>query len=285
MGTGHAGSISLRSHRTRRHRDRAVRPTSGARWRRPWASWARRCISPAGIGRAASGSPPSSAAPASTPAGVGCDVTDEAEVEGLVGRVAAERDRLDIMVCNAGGAFTTTYLPDASIDELRRRALDLNVTGTYACAQAAARVMIPGGGGRIITLGSIHGTLGADKRLYAGLDYQRSGPPYQAAKGAVVNLTRALATELAEQRHHGQLPVARPDPVARNGPRLRRALPPHESPRPDRRARRPEGRRSRSSRPTPAPGSRVTTSWSTAGGASGRVSRQAPQAGHRPKAV
>jgi len=30
---------------------------------------------------------------------------------------------------------------------------------------------------------SIRGTLGADKRLYAGLDYQRSGPPYQAAKG------------------------------------------------------------------------------------------------------
>ena len=58
--------------------------------------------------------------------------------------------------------------------------------------------MIPRRRGRIITLGSIHGTLGADNRLYAGLDYQRSGPPYQAAKGAVVNLTRALATELAQ---------------------------------------------------------------------------------------
>jgi gluconate 5-dehydrogenase len=128
-------------------------------------------------------------------AGLGCDVTVEAEVDRLVERVAAERGRLDVMLCNAGGAFTTTYLPDASIDELRR-ALELNVTGTYLCAQAAARVMIPRRRGRIITLGSIHGTLGADNRLYAGLDYQRSGPPYQAAKGAVVNLTRALATEL-----------------------------------------------------------------------------------------
>jgi gluconate 5-dehydrogenase len=126
---------------------------------------------------------------------LGCDITVETDVDGLVRRVTAERGRLDVMVCNAGGAFTTTYLPDASLDELRRT-LELNVTGTYACAQAAARAMIPRRQGRIITLGSIHGTLGADNRLYAGLDYQRSGPPYQAAKGAVVNLTRALATEL-----------------------------------------------------------------------------------------
>ena len=129
--------------------------------------------------------------------GLGSDVTVETEVNALVDRVMADRARLDVMVCNAGGAFTTTYLPDASVDELRRT-LELNVTGTYLSAQAAARVMIPRRRGRIITLGSIHGALGADKRLYAGLDYRRSGPPYQAAKGAVVNLTRGLATELAD---------------------------------------------------------------------------------------
>ena len=49
-----------------------------------------------------------------------CDVTREAELDALVARVMADCGRLDVMVCNAGGAFTTTYLPDASIDELRR---------------------------------------------------------------------------------------------------------------------------------------------------------------------
>ena len=72
--------------------------------------------------------------------------------------------------------------------------------------------------GRIVTVGSIHGTLGADKRLYAGLEYHRSGPPYQAAKGAIVNLTRGLATELAEHGitvnclSPGQIPAPGTDP-------------------------------------------------------------------------
>src|SRR5262249_20472576 len=104
--------------------------------------------------------------------------------------------------------------PDASIGELRR-ALDLNVTGTYVSAQAAARAMIPRRQGRIITLGSIHGSLGADNRLYAGLDYQRSGPPYQAAKGAVLNPTPGLGPPAATANclAPGRLPQPGTDPT------------------------------------------------------------------------
>lgn len=129
--------------------------------------------------------------------GLGCDATDEDEVNALVDDVISAHGRLDIMVCNAGGSATTSYIPNASVDEFTRT-WEFNVKSTYICAQAAARVMIPRRYGTIITLGSIHGFLTADKRFYDGLDFQRSGPPYQAAKGGVVQLTRALAAELGE---------------------------------------------------------------------------------------
>ena len=137
-----------------------------------------------------------------------CDVTDEESVDSLVRETVSEHGRLDVMVCNAGGAQTTTYIPNASIDEFQA-SWESNVKSTYMCAQAAARQMQhqpqlhPAGDsgcrGKIITVGSIHGVLSGDKRLYDGLEgFKRSGPPYQAAKGAVVNLTRALACELGD---------------------------------------------------------------------------------------
>ena len=149
--------------------------------------------------------------------GLGCDVTDETQVNALVDEVVRMHGRLDIMVCNAGGATTTSYIPNASIDEFTST-WEMNVKSTYMCAQAAARMMIPQRSGTIITLGSIHGFLSADKRLYEGLDFNRSGPPYQAAKGGIVNLTRALAVELGEHGitvnciSPGQIPKSTTDP-------------------------------------------------------------------------
>ncbi|MYE88594.1 SDR family oxidoreductase [Candidatus Poribacteria bacterium] len=149
--------------------------------------------------------------------GLGCDVTDESQVNTLVDEVVEMHGRLDIMVCNAGGATTASYIPNASIDEFTQT-WEMNVKSTYMCAQAAARVMIPQRSGTIITLGSIHGFLSADKRLYEGLDFNRSGPPYQAAKGGIVNLTRALAVELGEHNitvnciSPGQIPKSTTDP-------------------------------------------------------------------------
>ena len=137
-----------------------------------------------------------------------CDVTDEKSVDALIQQTVGEHGRLDVMICNAGGSQTTTYIPNASIDEFQA-SWESNVKSTYMCAQAAARQMqhqqqLPGVDdgscrGKIITVGSIHGVLSGDKRLYDGLKgFNRSGPPYQAAKGAVVNLTRALACELGD---------------------------------------------------------------------------------------
>jgi len=127
---------------------------------------------------------------------MGCDVTDESQVDALVDRVMNDNGRLDIAVCNAGGSFTTSYPPDGDVDEFRRT-LDVNLTGSYITAQSAGRAMIPAKRGSIITLGSIGATLAMDTRIYNS-EFKRSGPPYIAAKGGVLNLTRAMAAEFGE---------------------------------------------------------------------------------------
>ena len=112
--------------------------------------------------------------------GLGCDVTDEGQVDALVDRVMADRGRVGVMVANAGGAVTDSYIPDASIDEFQRT-VGLNLTGTYICAQSAARVMIPERCCSIVTLGLIHGFLTSDSWMYEDLPtFQLSVPSYQS---------------------------------------------------------------------------------------------------------
>ena len=128
--------------------------------------------------------------------GLGCDVTDESQVDALVQRVIDDTGRLDITICNAGGSFNTNHPPDADIDEFRRT-VEVNMTGTYITAQSAGRAMIPARRGSIITLGSISSTLAMDPRSYIP-GYKRSGAPYVAAKGGVLMITRAMAAEFGE---------------------------------------------------------------------------------------
>ena len=128
--------------------------------------------------------------------GVSCDAADEAGVDQVVQGILQAHGRLDVMVCNAGGAFGSAMAPHISVADLEAT-LHLNVTTTMVCAQAAARVMIPKQRGAIITIGSLHASLGSDPRLYAA-DFKRSTQSYHASKGAILNLTRALACEFAQ---------------------------------------------------------------------------------------
>ena len=147
---------------------------------------------------------------------VSADAGDEAAIEQVAQDIAGRHGRLDVMVCNAGGAFGNTMAPNIPVKDLETT-LRLNVTTTLVCAQAAARAMLPRQCGAIITVGSLHASLGSDPRLYAA-GFKRSTQSYHAAKGAVLNLTRALACELAQ--HHitvncispGQIPKAGLDP-------------------------------------------------------------------------
>jgi gluconate 5-dehydrogenase len=128
--------------------------------------------------------------------GVAADAADETAMEQVVQDIVRSHGRLDVMVCNAGGAFGTDMAPHISVADLEAT-LRLNVTTTLVSAQTAARAMMARRSGAIITIGSLHATLGSDPRLYAP-GYKRSTQSYHASKGAILNLTRALACELAQ---------------------------------------------------------------------------------------
>ncbi|HLX81807.1 MAG TPA: SDR family oxidoreductase [Burkholderiales bacterium] len=119
-----------------------------------------------------------------------CDVSDEKQVE----KTFKDIGSVDILVNNAGIAVRKTAL-DITREEWDR-VIGVNLTGLFLCSRVAARGMKQKGkdglprGGAIVNLASIMGFSGG---IFPN-------PAYQASKGAVVNLTRALALEFAGDR-------------------------------------------------------------------------------------
>lgn len=126
------------------------------------------------------------------------DVTDEAAAEKAVAQVAQALGGLDGLVNSAGIAADIPAL-DTPVD-LFRRIMDINVTGTFIVARAAARVMKERGGGSIVNMASVSGLRGSKGRS-----------AYGASKGAVVTLTQVLANDLA--RHGIRVNAVAPGPV------------------------------------------------------------------------
>ena len=116
---------------------------------------------------------------------VKCDITDTAAVEAAVDAALARFGRIDILVNNAG---TGAVAPAEDItDDQFSWEMDVDLFGSFRVARAVAKkAMIPAGYGRIINIASMYGLVG---NKIAG------SAPYHAAKGGVVNLTRALAAE------------------------------------------------------------------------------------------
>jgi NAD(P)-dependent dehydrogenase (short-subunit alcohol dehydrogenase family) len=99
-------------------------------------------------------------------------------------RAARRAGRVDILVNNAGQAASAPFgKTDAA---LWRRMLDVNLTGTFHCTQAALPAMLEAGWGRVVNVASTAGLVG-----------YRYVAAYVAAKHGVVGLTRALALEVA----------------------------------------------------------------------------------------
>jgi 2-dehydro-3-deoxy-D-gluconate 5-dehydrogenase len=113
------------------------------------------------------------------------DVSDVAQVRAMVQKAKDTFGRVDILVNNASWTGTTLAL-DVTEEEFDKT-MAASLKSVFFACQAAARIMIPQGGGRIINIGSNFGEIAFKMRSV-----------YAAAKAGVHHLSRALSLEWAK---------------------------------------------------------------------------------------
>ena len=118
---------------------------------------------------------------------ISVEVADPESANAMADVVTERFGKLDILVHSAGVGIERGFLE--TTPEEWRRLIDIDLSGTFYCAQAAARKMIAGRYGRIVTLSSTAGLRGGTGRA-----------AYGAAKAGVIGLTKVMAVELAPYR-------------------------------------------------------------------------------------
>ena len=118
---------------------------------------------------------------------VSTDVTNSGQVDGLIEAALARFNQIDVLINNAGAVQENVSKPlwDITDDEWHL-VMDVNLTGAFYCARAAAKPMADRGKGKIINVASGFG-------LRAGRDIYM----YCCSKGGMIQLTRALSFNLA----------------------------------------------------------------------------------------
>lgn len=142
--------------------------------------------------------------------GIAADVTSADAVHGLLEAAANAFGPVDILVNNA--AINDMFENPVAAGELSkfenypvemfRRALDVNVTGAFLCAQIIGRGMAERGRGSIINIASTYGIVAPDQRLYRrpdGTQTFHKSAAYPATKGAILAFTRFLAAYWGER--------------------------------------------------------------------------------------
>lgn len=115
------------------------------------------------------------------------DITDDEAVENAVDSSALELGSVDILLCFAGVVGCTHAINMTAMEW--RRTLDINTTGSFLCAQAAAKQMIKQGtGGSIVFTASISGHR---------VNYPQPQVAYNVSKSALLTLKNCLAAEWA----------------------------------------------------------------------------------------
>jgi 3-oxoacyl-[acyl-carrier protein] reductase/meso-butanediol dehydrogenase/(S,S)-butanediol dehydrogenase/diacetyl reductase len=120
---------------------------------------------------------------------IGVDVTDPELVQTMVEATVQEFGRLDILVNNAGGGPGVGPVIELPLEDWQKT-VEINLTGTFLCSQAALKPMIAqGDGGRIINISSISAKIPSPNIA-----------PYNASKAGVISLTQTIALEVAEYK-------------------------------------------------------------------------------------
>ena len=115
-----------------------------------------------------------------------CDVTNEEQVQAMVGAVLKKWGKLTIGVNNAGiGLWQDS---ETMTLEQWRRVIDLDLTSVWLCAKYEAQTMLPAGYGKIISTASMSGSI---------VNTPQNQAAYNTAKAGVIHLTRSLAAEWA----------------------------------------------------------------------------------------
>jgi NAD(P)-dependent dehydrogenase (short-subunit alcohol dehydrogenase family) len=116
-----------------------------------------------------------------------CDVRNQTSVEEVVDATISQLGRIDILINNAGISWGAP-VEEMSLEDWNK-VIETNLTGSFLCAQAAGKVMIRQGRGKIINIASVAGLGGAPPELPA--------IGYHASKGGVISFTKDLACKWA----------------------------------------------------------------------------------------
>lgn len=119
-----------------------------------------------------------------TALGIGVDVTDRAAVDDAFAKVRSQLGPVAALVTSAG-VFGYSAFAEITPQEWAR-IIDVNLTGTFHCCQAALPDMVDAGWGRIVMISSSSAQRGSPFAAH-----------YAASKGAVITLTKSLAREYA----------------------------------------------------------------------------------------
>jgi len=118
---------------------------------------------------------------------VPCDVSDSAAVRATAEQIRSELGPVQTLI-NMAGVNPTVARSELLTDDEWSEIIDINLSGTFFCCREASRQMLEAGGGAIVNVSSVHGSVGVSRMA-----------AYAASKGGVETLTKALAVEWADR--------------------------------------------------------------------------------------